>query len=228
MSALGCPLCGKSGSAFFTPLASSGVFLRFVVVDLYKCAHLRAPRRLPNVPGRFAKCSPALWKTSPIASVSTVTPFDRACMSNCTCTGAIGRVVELKGIWAAFWCFVDRFGHSLRCLQLHQEPLRRRKLQARVGVRARRSFAKSMSSQQPQLRHQRERHLLPEFRVLRPRLPRLRLLRPRRRPPRNPYPARSTKIRSRPTSRQLGLRLLNTRRRPIFCNRWTERCPALP
>jgi hypothetical protein len=34
----------------------------------------------------------------------------------------------INGIWAHFGIFVDRFGHSLRCLRVHQEPLRRRML----------------------------------------------------------------------------------------------------
>ncbi len=71
-------MCQKADTAFFM-LVRLARSLRFV--GLYTCRNVpifRAPRRLPNVPGRFAKCSPALWKTSPIASVSTVTPFDRA------------------------------------------------------------------------------------------------------------------------------------------------------
>jgi hypothetical protein len=54
--------------------------LRFVVVGLYKAPIFERsvdcqmfPVDLPNVPGRFGK-------TSSIASLCTMTPFDRACM----------------------------------------------------------------------------------------------------------------------------------------------------
>ena len=49
-----------------------------------------------------------------------------------------------------------------------------------------------------------------------------------RRPLRNPYLAWSNWIKSLPTSRRLELPLLMARRRRIFCNRWSERCPACP
>ena len=63
-----CPLYPKADIAqsSLTPhlLAGyvSGVFLRFGVIGLYKCADFQEPRRLPNVPDTFARCSWALWK----------------------------------------------------------------------------------------------------------------------------------------------------------------------
>ena len=144
-------------------------------------------------------------KTSSIESGRPMTLFDRACMSDCTCCGGNR---SCRGVYG---CFVDRFGHSLRCLQLHQEPLRPRMLQ----VRAQRSFPRSMSSRPRRWRRHREGRPSLELQVPRPVLPRPvllppRLPRPLKRPPRNPYLARSTKIKFRPTSKRRVLPISRT------------------
>src|SRR5262249_22365341 len=174
---------------------------------------------LPNV-------SRAVWKTSSIASVSAVTPFDQGLHEGLQMRGGNGPCRCINGIWAHFGIFVDRFGYSPRCLRVHQEPLRRSCFKLEWEFEHNEASRDPRHRDNPSRPNQREGHLLPEFPVLRPRLPRLRLPRPRRRPARNQYLARSSRIKSRPASRQQGPQISSTRRRPIFCNRRSERCPA--